>query len=153
MNYEPLWDPDRKKRYKYYTLLWRENLSIIPCGARMIFTLLSPRQTNVEELYLTTLSHLLWLQMSLHMRRFLRGDDMIRTNVNATRKDHKEYKCEVCGYATAYSGNLKKHMRIHTGEKPYTCYVCGHHFSDQSNVRHHIRSVHKIQDMNPPPSL
>ncbi|XP_052280899.1 zinc finger protein 724-like [Dreissena polymorpha] len=41
------------------------------------------------------------------------------------------YKCEICGYGCKQKGNLKTHMVIHTGEKLYKC--------ERGNLKTHVR--------------
>ncbi|XP_060588224.1 zinc finger protein 561-like, partial [Ruditapes philippinarum] len=45
--------------------------------------------------------------------------------------------CTYCGKIFTKTGNLNRHIRIHTGERPYECRTCGKRFSDQSYVRKH----------------
>ncbi|XP_029976462.1 gastrula zinc finger protein XlCGF57.1-like isoform X2 [Salarias fasciatus] len=51
----------------------------------------------------------------------------------------KPFRCPVCGKCFSWSGRRQKHMRIHTGEKPFTCSVCGKTFSESGNLKVHLR--------------
>lgn len=51
----------------------------------------------------------------------------------------KPYRCPVCPYASAQLVNLQRHGRTHTGEKPYRCLQCSYACSSLGNLRRHQR--------------
>ncbi|XP_015249177.1 PREDICTED: zinc finger protein 513-like isoform X2 [Cyprinodon variegatus] len=51
----------------------------------------------------------------------------------------KPYRCPVCSYASAQLVNLQRHLRTHTGEKPYRCPQCSYACSSLGNLRRHQR--------------
>lgn len=55
----------------------------------------------------------------------------------------KPYRCPLCSYASAQLVNLQRHLRIHTGEKPYKCEHCTFACSSLGNLKRHQR-MHTI---------
>ncbi|KAM4724877.1 uncharacterized protein FYW61_013165 isoform 2-T2 [Anableps anableps] len=51
----------------------------------------------------------------------------------------KPYKCPICWKCFSWNGGLQKHVKIHTGEKPYRCTVCGKGFIENGNLKVHMR--------------
>uniref|UniRef100_A0A3B5AMN0 Zinc finger protein 513 n=1 Tax=Stegastes partitus TaxID=144197 RepID=A0A3B5AMN0_9TELE len=51
----------------------------------------------------------------------------------------KPFRCPVCPYASAQLVNLQRHARTHTGEKPYRCHQCSYACSSLGNLRRHQR--------------
>uniref|UniRef100_A0A0P4W1T4 C2H2-type domain-containing protein n=1 Tax=Scylla olivacea TaxID=85551 RepID=A0A0P4W1T4_SCYOL len=50
--------------------------------------------------------------------------------------------CDQCSYKARDSTNLRRHKRIHTGEKPYSCSLCGYRSTQSNNVKAHIKRIH-----------
>lgn len=57
-------------------------------------------------------------------------------------KVHREasFRCSECGQSFTLRGNLRTHMRIHSGERPYTCTVCDKSFGRRATLVRHVRS-------------
>ncbi|KAH6921487.1 hypothetical protein HPB50_001461 [Hyalomma asiaticum] len=51
-----------------------------------------------------------------------------------------QHTCRMCPYSTGHRGDMKKHLRKHTGERPFSCDHCSASFSLKCNLQHHIRT-------------
>lgn len=55
---------------------------------------------------------------------------------------HK-FVCYACSYSTYLSGNIKKHVYTHLGEKPFACTICEFKAVANNKLRIHIDRYHK----------
>ncbi|KAL1451563.1 hypothetical protein WDU94_005924 [Cyamophila willieti] len=67
----------------------------------------------------------------------------------------QKFMCYACSYTTYISGNIKRHVRIHLGEKPYTCIfftVCMYCTitlpPDPTKLANHCRQCLAIEQQN-----
>ncbi|XP_078617261.1 uncharacterized protein LOC144885250 [Branchiostoma floridae x Branchiostoma japonicum] len=66
--------------------------------------------------------------------------DLFRAHVREEHVNHKVHECSKCHATFKYSGALKTHMRVHTGEKPFACDKCGARFTQLGNLHRHKKT-------------
>ena len=58
---------------------------------------------------------------------------------NANNEVIKSNKCNQCNYASSQAGNLRVHLKTHSGEKPNKCTQCDFAFSRADVLRTHMK--------------
>ncbi|XP_050307595.1 zinc finger protein OZF-like [Anthonomus grandis grandis] len=48
--------------------------------------------------------------------------------------------CSECGKKFSRADDLKRHLRVHTGERPFKCKICGRSYSQSYRLIEHMRS-------------
>ena len=68
--------------------------------------------------------------------------ESLRNHINAVHRKLKPFACSHfgCGRAFAQKRDLRRHSRIHTGERPFHCSHCAKRFRDSSHLKKHIRT-------------
>ena len=54
--------------------------------------------------------------------------------------------CSLCNQVFLSQKDLRRHERIHTGERPFTCKICQRKFSRSDGLYVHIRNIHHIYE-------
>ena len=69
--------------------------------------------------------------------------DKINYSANDSRSikpaKKKRYQCPKCQTNCSNNGQLRDHLRIHTGERPYQCNFCGRRFTRNEELTRHKR--------------
>lgn len=56
----------------------------------------------------------------------------------------KRFCCNFCSYKSTHSNALKNHIRNHTGEKPFICSACPHKSASLSGLNYHKLKHHPV---------
>lgn len=64
------------------------------------------------------------------------------TKKTAVKKEPKKNLCMICYKEFAYSNDLRKHLRIHSGERPFQCAHCDQKFRQAGCLKNHIACQH-----------
>ncbi|CAL1541971.1 unnamed protein product [Lymnaea stagnalis] len=65
------------------------------------------------------------------------GSTVSHANPNSHHGPNYPCSCDFCGRMFAKKEYLRRHVRIHTGERPYKCVICGHSFRRSHHLRCH----------------
>ncbi|KAJ8297552.1 hypothetical protein KUTeg_024083 [Tegillarca granosa] len=57
---------------------------------------------------------------------------------NHNLTSHNLFTCLVCYNTFTCRNNMKRHMRLHTGQKPYKCTICSESFTRKDDVKRHL---------------
>ena len=78
----------------------------------------------------------------------LKGEEILKKKTDkAINLMIKSNKCNQCGYASSQAGNLRRHLKTHSGDKPYKCNQCGYAFSQPDHLRTHMK-IHSGEKPN-----
>ena len=80
-----------------------------------------------------------------------RGDFASTTAGNLRRhlKTHsgeKSHKCNQCEYASVSADSLRRHLKTHSGEKSYKCSQCDYASIEAGNLRRHLKT-HNVENI------
>lgn len=72
-------------------------------------------------------------------------------HVKSVHMKIKRHFCDFCSAGFWYSGALKRHLRVHSGERPFACNYCKDaRFKDVGTLANHHKfcKVKKLEDSN-----
>ena len=65
-------------------------------------------------------------------------------------KATKSIKCDRCEFVSPQAGDLRRHLKTHSGEKSNKCNQCDYASSQASNLRTHLKTQRrKVKEVQP----
>ena len=65
-----------------------------------------------------------------------------RPTCSGKARQSYNYKCRDCDVTVSNPADLKRHSRVHSGERPYQCQYCGFACNQKQNLKRHIDRAH-----------
>ncbi|XP_044731764.1 zinc finger protein 726-like [Chrysoperla carnea] len=65
--------------------------------------------------------------------------------VHENKPSDRKHLCNICGYSSCRSTDLRKHMISHSSERPYVCEHCNKSYKYPFDLKDHISKVHLNQ--------
>ena len=62
--------------------------------------------------------------------------------LHKTKRKKKCHRCSVCDSLLGNATSLKRHMRVHSGEKPFSCDLCKQAFARKATLSNHYAAIH-----------
>ena len=75
----------------------------------------------------------------LYHKTLFQGWDPMKDLLTASNR------CPYCNKSFSNTGNLNKHLKLHTGERPHKCSFCGRGFTENYKLRIHTKACKKLK--------
>ena len=82
----------------------------------------------------------IWAKHSMENYAFGFKDKNMKTLKKTTENVIKSNKCNHCEYASSNTGNLRTHLKTHSGEKSNICNQCDYSSSYAHHLRTHLKT-------------
>lgn len=132
--------------YKFHNYL-----SVLSCHTIYLYDLIIV-SGHVDD-YLIAF-HYIFTELSCHHCKLVESTDIGYLIEHSTQcpslgvsySIHNEvmFRCFVCSYHSRHKGDVKKHVRKHTGDRPYKCIYCNYKSAQTSNVQIHMKIKHNV---------